>query len=82
MQNPGPKMVTATKRLLRYLKEHPSGGIAFGINHFKSDVDVTQKAMDDLFETGSLYVNTDSSYADEKNHGWSTMGQIIRGELE
>ena len=33
--------------------------------------------MDDLFETGSLYVNTDSSYADEKDHGWSTMGQIL-----
>ena len=83
MQNPGPKMVTAAKRLLRYLKGYPSGGsgIAFGINHFKSDVNVTQKAtcMDDLFEihVGSLYVNTDSSYADEKDHGRSTMGQIL-----
>ena len=35
--------------------------------------------MDTLFETGSLYANTDSSYADEKDHGhgWSTMGQIL-----
>ena len=33
--------------------------------------------MNELFETGSLYANTDSSYADEKDHGWSTMGQIL-----
>ena len=30
-----------------------------------------------IFETGSLYANTDSSYADEKDHGWSTMGQLL-----
>ena len=33
--------------------------------------------MNELFETGGLYANTDSSYADEKDHGWSTMGQIL-----
>ena len=77
MQNPGSKMVTAAKRLLRYLKECPSGGISFGINHFKSDAEATQKAMDDLFDAGSLYTNTDNCYADEKDHGWSTMGQML-----
>ena len=77
MINPGPKMVAAAKRLLRYLKEYPDGGISFGINHFNSDTQATQDTMDTLFETGSLYANTDSSYADEKDHGWSTMGQIL-----
>ena len=77
MINPGPKMVAAAKRLLRYLKEYPDGGISFGINHFDSDTQATQDTMDTLFETGSLYANTDSSYADEKDHGWSTMGQIL-----
>ena len=77
MQNPGPKMVAAAKRLLRYLKEYPDGGISFGVNHFNSDTETTQDTMNELFETGGLYANTDSSYADEKDHGWSTMGQIL-----
>ena len=54
MINPGPKMVAAAKRLLRYLKEYPDGGISFGINHFNSDTQATQDTMDTLFETGSL----------------------------
>ena len=64
MQNPGPKMVAAAKRLLRYLKEYPDGGISFGINHFSSDTETTQETMNELFTTGSLCANTDSSYAD------------------
>ena len=77
MQNPGPKMVAAAKRLLRYLKEYPDGGISFGINHFSSDTETTQETMNELFTSGSLYANTDSSYADEKDRGWSTMGQLL-----
>jgi hypothetical protein len=46
MINPGPKMVAAAKRLLRYLKEYTDGGISFGINHFNSDTQATQDTMD------------------------------------
>ena len=70
-------MVAATKGLLQYLKEHPDGGISFGIIHFTSDTQATQDTMNTLFETGGLYANTNSSYADEKDHGWSTMGQLL-----
>ena len=67
MQNPGPKMISAEKRLLQYLKEYPDGGISFGINHFSSDTETTQDTTNALFKTGSLYANTDNSYADEKD---------------
>jgi hypothetical protein len=33
--------------------------------------------MQELFNSCSLYGNTDSSYGDEKDHCWSTMGQIL-----
>ena len=70
-------MVTAAKGLLRRLKKLPDGGISCGINHFTSDTQATQDTMDTLFETGGMYANTDSAYADEKDHGWSTMGQLL-----
>ena len=77
MTNPGPKMILAAKRLLRYLREFPEGGISFGINHFSSENEGTASRMQELFNSGSLYGNTDSSYGDEKDHCWSTMGQIL-----
>ena len=48
MQNPGEKMVLAAKRLLRYLKTYPDGGISFGVNRFESD----QPAVERCYEEG------------------------------
>ena len=70
-------MVSAAKRLLRHLKGYPDGKTSFGINHFSSDNETTQNTVNELFETGGLYANTGSSYADEKDHGLSTMGQLF-----
>ena len=67
----------SSKELLRYLKEYLDGGISFGINHFSSDTETTQETMNELFTSGSLYANTDISYADKEDRGWSTMGQLL-----
>ena len=77
MQNPGEKMVLAAKRLLRYLKTYPDGGISFGVNRFESDQPAVEETMQKLFDDKSLYCATDSSYGDEVDHGYSTMGEMI-----
>ena len=77
MVNPGEKMVLAAKRLLRYLKTYPDGGISFGVNRFESDQPAVEETMQKLFDDKSLYCATDSSYGDEVDHGYSTMGEMI-----
>ena len=77
MQNPGKKMVNAAKRLLRYLATYPDGGISYGLNRFESDLEPVAEQMEELFKDKSLYCATDSSYGDEVDHGYSTMGEFI-----
>ena len=77
MQNPGKKMVDAAKRLLRYLATYPDGGISYGVNRFESDLAPVEEQMEKLFKDKSLYCATDSSYGDEVDHGYSTMGEFI-----
>ena len=59
MQNPGEKMVLAAKRLHRYLKTYPDGGISFGVNRFESDQPAVEETMQKLFDDKSLYCATD-----------------------
>ena len=77
MVNPGKKMVDAAKRLLRYLSTYPDGGISYGVNRFESDLIPVEEQMEKLFKDKSLYCATDSSYGDELDHGYSTMGEFI-----
>ena len=74
--NPGPKMIAAAKRLLRYLKTYPDGGISFGLNRFKSENESVADQMKRLFDRNALYLASDASYGDEVDHGWSTMGHF------
>ena len=48
-------MALATKRLLRYLKTYPDGGISFGVNRFESDQPTVGEQMQKLFDDKSLY---------------------------
>ena len=77
MQSPGPKMVTAAKRLLRYLSCHKRAGISFGINRAKCLDEANQKKMDELFNANAMYGMTDSSFCDNTDTGQSTMGDVI-----
>ena len=77
MVNPGKKMADAAKRLLRYLSTYPDGGISYGVNRFESDLIPVEEHMEKLFKDKSLYCATDSSYGDELDHGYSTMGEFI-----
>ena len=83
MQNPGEKTVLAAKRLLRYSKTYPDGGISFGVNRFESDQPAVEEHVQKLFEDNSLYCTTDSSNGDEVDHGYSTMGEmtVLNGGL-
>ena len=74
--NPGPKMIAAAKRLLRYLKTYPDGGISFGLNRFESEKEGVANQMKELFARNALYLASDASYGDEVDHGWSTMGHF------
>jgi hypothetical protein len=60
--NPGPKMIAAAKRLLRYLKTYPDGGISFGLNRFESEKESVADQMRKLFDRNALYLASDASY--------------------
>ena len=77
VQNPGKKMADAAKRLLRHFSAYPDGGISFGVNRFESDLEPIAEQMVKLFMDKSSYCATDSSYGDEVDHGYSTMGEFI-----
>ena len=77
MKNPGEKMVKMAQRLIRYLNTYPDGGISFGKHRFQSEDPLQEARMTELFNQCSLYSASDSSYGDEQDNGYSTMGQIV-----